>query len=385
MLAEAARGIARTGEYVPSRPPGYPLVELGLAPLVGLGPVATNAVTALWSVACALLIALLLSSTGARTPLACAAFFAATPVVWIASVSTIDYLWGLGLILAGLWAATRGWGATAGVAIALATLARLSSALWIAPVLMLLESWPARGRAFLIAFLLPATAWAVIAVGLGVGWVVPRWDGYPELTHVLHKAGAEVWGEAGGVFVALALLVLLPGLVRALREDRLARAVCAGTGLQLALFLAMPYESGYLVPFVAGLVLWIGVAAPPWLAWALVAAVTVSSLSGPQSILRDCEHRRTQEAFVESLVEAARELDRPTLLLCGQLYPMVRFELGSEEPIEDLELESAIEDETRLRAYAAEGIDIRYVPGIEPWYAERTGHVLSGFATPLIR
>ena len=129
----------RSGEYLPSRLPGYPVHELLMAPLVRLGgSVATNAATALVALAGVLLLARIARRLNEPSPGLVVIGMAFTPFLIVNSVETKDYLWALAGVLGAYLALIerRPW--LAGLLLGLATGCRITSALFGLPFLILL-------------------------------------------------------------------------------------------------------------------------------------------------------------------------------------------------------------------------------------------------------
>ena len=98
-VAAVADQLWRSGQYEISRPPGYPLFELLCAPLVGNGgALLANTATLLASLA-TLIVFFRLVSTEASSPAGLTAVFAFTPLFWVNSAGTVDYVWSLLFLL----------------------------------------------------------------------------------------------------------------------------------------------------------------------------------------------------------------------------------------------------------------------------------------------
>ena len=91
-VVSAAHDMAETGEYVESRLPGYPLHEAIVSILLWGGPVAVNGFSALMCAVAALFLTLTLDRLGAGRGFEAAIAFAMTPVVYIASTASMDYV-----------------------------------------------------------------------------------------------------------------------------------------------------------------------------------------------------------------------------------------------------------------------------------------------------
>src|SRR3989304_568661 len=124
-VALSAHYLLDSGEYLPSRLPGYPLHEFVTVPLVKAGWVWTNLSTVGISLVGVYLFARLAERLELPAPGALVLGFAFAPLLWINSVTTMDYMWGLTCILAAYLLACDGRAAPAGVAVGLAAGVRL--------------------------------------------------------------------------------------------------------------------------------------------------------------------------------------------------------------------------------------------------------------------
>lgn len=259
----AARHLLGTGRYAPSRVPGYPLPEYFDAIMLRLGagsPLGIGLVSALLSGAAAALFALLLMPLGRARAAAGALAMSLTPVVFVAGLGAMDYLWGLTFFLAAtLCTVSRRFGLAA-LFLGLAAASRPSYALAIIPLgLLCVDFDPAQLRLSLprrrlvalaagsgliaLAFFLPAFA----AVGVQVPRAYGGWE------YVVFNSSVGLFGVAGLLGVGGAVVsawrgrrhpVALPGgLGRNL--DRWAVTVLIVYGL---LFVRLPDEASYLLP-----------------------------------------------------------------------------------------------------------------------------------------
>lgn len=399
LLAESARSIAAEGEYQASRRPGFPVVELALAPLAAGGPWVLNAATAAVSAAAAVLTGLLLARAGAPSALLVGLAFAGTPVVFLASVATIDYLWAWTIVLGALVAAQRGCPLPAGCLAGLAIGARATSLLALPAVWWLAGRRGGRSLAT-SAVVVAAVCYAPVVLRHGPAWLLPEDLHHPGLGWALRLGALEVWGQAGLVATLAATCLLavrrwrrgspeqgeqtLPPGGRALADLRGAMALCAGA--HLALFAAMPLEAGYLVPFVGSVLVWIGTHAPPPLAAALAAALLAGSyldLDGrPGPLLRDRRQRAKEERLLAAVRDAVHARGAPTTLLCGPMYSKLRYTLGAER-VGNVELVMDVRDEARLRELLGR-TEVVFVNGIDSWYRSQVGHSPWRFARPIL-
>jgi len=143
--------LATTGQYFPSRPPGFPLVEMISALSYGLfhsSPLTWTVTNALTCLAfCASIVALwaLAKRWGVRSPLMVAGVYAFAPLNWVYSVETIDYPWMTSFLIFSVLAveSDRGFAPLrSGVWLGLAAASRFFAALQIVPLLVL--AWTKR-------------------------------------------------------------------------------------------------------------------------------------------------------------------------------------------------------------------------------------------------
>ncbi|MGH7742887.1 MAG: hypothetical protein ACRENS_12805 [Candidatus Eiseniibacteriota bacterium] len=295
-LARAARSIAEHGVYRASRMPGNPVQEFGSAAVILAGPWAVNALTALMSLAAALIFALLLRRLGARVDALAGAALAFVPVIYISSASGMDYAWGLAFLLGATLAVVLGRHALAGLLLGLAIGSRLTSAVFVLP-LALMAYVP--GPFSLVRRLRGPLLLATLAALVGTACFLPAyrtygWSflGYYEhagghsqgigyfLSGLLHvfplpfapvlvagQGTVGVWGLCGCLALGVALVAALaralrPRRVRDVDEDLSHDAVLRGAPgsyvfswalaivLVVWLYLRLPDDEGYLTPMV---------------------------------------------------------------------------------------------------------------------------------------
>lgn len=247
-----------TGEYTPSRPPGFPVVELLAALTVPLGLLGFKLLTAWAGAGCVTLTYLLVARRSRRVALWASVLLLCCPAMILASTSTMDYVWSLGFMLLGFWFAQQGRAVACGVLIGLAAGCRLT-ALGAVPVAWLLLRRDHRasiGRALQLAI----CATGVTAVLYGwVGWSHPaallaggRRFFLPTLDR-LWCVPEAFFGHVGSIAVAFAILMAAlktyghskPRL-RLTPQDRNAIAVLAA--LFLLAYLVAAWEPFYLLP-----------------------------------------------------------------------------------------------------------------------------------------
>src|SRR5574341_176523 len=114
--------------YTVSRFPGSPFYEIINSLLIGGGWIATNAATVMVSFIAVILFGKILNLLSISSRSLLLVTFAFTPVIWINSTITMDYMWSLAFSLLAFYLMLRRKYTYAGVAIAFAIGSRLTSA-----------------------------------------------------------------------------------------------------------------------------------------------------------------------------------------------------------------------------------------------------------------
>jgi len=254
-VALAARDISLHGHYVASRFPGYPLQELGESLLWRGGPRAMNGATALVSALAAAFFALALRRTGVRPAGWAALALAAIPIVYLNSVSSLDYVWALAFLMASWWCALSGRPVMSGALLGLAVGCRLTSAAWILPLWVQIQAPPGKAMSSRLglaaaAMLVAGVAWLPVFLRYGMRFLSFYEHGATPWLYVVKAATVDVWGIPGTIAIALgaawALARVTAGKVVLPARD------LAAAGLAISIyglaFLRLPHDGAYWIP-----------------------------------------------------------------------------------------------------------------------------------------
>ena len=394
LLIEASRDLRDSGTYTLSRPPGYPLLEGTFALVPNITPRVANGLSALMSLIAALLTYGLLKNSGRSGALAMACAFAFTPVIWIASTSSIDYLWAWMFVLSSWSCSTRSKPVLAGLLLALATASRLTSVLMVAPLGWLISRRGSRRdlRSFVVCFTLGSVAcYLPVLQNYSLGSLLPEYSGPQDLQWILEKGTLGVFGSLGVVVLALALLA------SAVREpvapseelqitEKIRRPAVICIYMYVLLFMALPYESGYLVPVAGALPLYLGTRLGARQSWLFAVGLMLSALiswNGPGPVVKDLQARERELVLIEHATEALQGRTDPTLLLCGDLYSKLRYSLR-DRPLEHVTLRMGIQDLDQLPKLRRRHGEVLFVNSVDPWHKANRGYSLWEIARPLL-
>ncbi len=415
-LAVAARHIAASGEYVASRLPGYPVQELLCSLLYRGGPVALNAMTALLSAVAVGFFMCSVRRLGSGQHLWAGLALALTPVIFVNSTNSMDYVWALAFILAGHHCALVGRPVLAGCLLGVAVGCRITSVAMVLPLGILLfgaSAVPLRRRAiaeFLLATCLVATI-AYMPVAYHYGWgflsfVEP--PTYPPLLSVFSRATLRTWGCVGSLAIvgglaltALRFCVRVRSRARALGTDVAIPAfgghvpivaAAVAVGVYVLAYLQLPLEEGYLIPAVPFVIILLGRMMTRRMFKCVCVALCVSplvcglgrtvsaspqtyssralhfSVAGQQLVL-DIAHgpilvahaeRLYGMAFVDRVLQSGKMLPHGSVIVIGFWRSQVKAKLT--DPLPESPIFMNVIDADQVDRFRSEGRAIYYLP-----------------------
>ncbi len=266
----AALRMRTLGHYVMSRPPGFPVFESLLALLAPFGWLATNGATALAGVVAALLFYRVAARLGVHAPASLGLGFAFCGGIWITTSQTMDYAYGLALMLAAYLALLDRRHLVGGILLALAAGCRLTHGAQLlgAMTLLLGRHSPARAwGALLGGFIVTLTlVFLPVVRSPELGDVDAQAVYHISHAHLtMHTfvpvvRGALVFmlGRFGFAVVVLAGCVAMFGRLRARSPAGMGGGAkfergpivyeLAGIGVCVVFWSLIPYENAYLLP-----------------------------------------------------------------------------------------------------------------------------------------
>lgn len=289
LLPITAKNIALSGHYELSRAPGHPLQEIIYSWMWNAGPFAYNLLTSITSVIAVLFFALSLRRLGFNHYLFASFAFAFTPVVFISSTYTIDYMFAMAFVMGSFYfiitpsllsppkaeRATRafpllrgglGWGAVfLGIAIGF----RITSGAMLIPFCILVgrdfKSRPAKVFIFSITTVIIGLLTYIPVIqtyGFSFFTFSDQFS-YPNLAKVFYKATVGVFGVIGVVaiiFFAIKMIVQRQSSISFEKwKKRRLPAVCISVLIiYLISYLRLPQKPAYFIPVIPFLILMFG-------------------------------------------------------------------------------------------------------------------------------
>jgi hypothetical protein len=387
-VVDAARYIARTGEYMASRLPGGNPVQEYLTAVTPAktSPDFSNGLTAVFSCLAFLFFALILRQFHVSQYLLLASAFAFTPVVYVNSVSTMDFMFAAAFTLGSTYFVLIHRPFAAGICLGLAIGCRITSGAMLLPLtlwMFLEERTLISAKRFLI----------FSATGLMVGGIcflpsvqryglnfliVPSYPIHPTMQWLLRKVVWEVWGGPAALGL-LGLCFLVPFVFKNIRKSLIQPHVKRGLALSslvialyVVAFLRLPDDASYMIPVVPFVLLSVGLLIPRhfvrWFAILLFVSSFITIDRGgvtlPGPIMLDHLEREAQIQETTRIIDAVARLPENAVTIAGPYLPRIRVTL-SDAPEVDQKYVYLIDDEDIYKEYAEQARVVYFVRGMD--------------------
>jgi hypothetical protein len=330
-VARAARCISQTGLYQVSRFPGYPVHEIACSFFWKGGPIALNALSAISSMTAAAALWVIARRLKCQDSILIAAAFAFTPVIFVNSVTSKDYVTALAFVLWAVVAAMDDRPLLSGALLGLAIGCRITSGAMVLPIAMIL--FPKHGWRGSIRFLCAAVLIACVVF-------IPVYHRYewsfftfaanharPDAITILKRASIEVWGTVGlgGLLIAIIITPFLFGKFAQRSIEQMPRNFLIALGAIVCLYsiayLRLPDQAGYLCPIVPAILLLVGRFSPRPVFQAVFACLLIA---GWQPIINDYKERVRTIHDVKRFVTATDKLfPGENTIVVGGWEPMI--------------------------------------------------------------
>jgi len=338
-IALAARHIAETGAYEASRLPGYPVQDYLCSLIWRTGPLGFNLLDALFCTAGALFFALICIEYGVAEWWLAGLALAFVPVIYVNSVSSKDFPWGLALLLAAWWCALRKMPVRTGILLGLAMGCRITSGAAALPLALILIDG-ADNRTALRRVLTTGVISAVIVV-VAFTPVYARYGmdffnfysdhGYPGAWGMAARVTTEVWGVLGFAGVCLGIVA---GIARrratVTLSSRQVFAWIAMIVIYAFAFWCLPDEAAYLIPLVPFVLLVVWWIAPRWAFVTCCGLIVVSPFvtwSGAKPaaglIIQDHRERLATDGAVGGFLHFASMVSGSNAYIVGSWKPPI--------------------------------------------------------------
>ncbi|MEK6645265.1 MAG: hypothetical protein AABY84_01115 [Candidatus Firestonebacteria bacterium] len=267
--ANTIRNLAYTFEYTPSRFPGFPVVEFINAILFKITNlffcgklhfwIISNLATFFISILGIYSFAKILEHYDVKNRLITILSFTFLPALWIASTSTVDYIWALSFVLAGYYAILQKKYINAGILLGLASGCRITSYL-ILPALVVIIYTKCDCFAIarndkkikfrnMIKFVVASIFTTIICYlpliikyGFGFLWVV---NARPDIGIWGYKFINDIFGLPAFVMLAVSLIIYRKNFLKLQLNDA---ALVIIVFLYAIFFIVKPDKTDYIIP-----------------------------------------------------------------------------------------------------------------------------------------
>lgn len=254
----AARNSYLTGILEVSRLPGHPFQEIVLSFFYPISsPFFFNLLSCIASIFAVYFFGKVCKKYSPSFYWLAALVFAFVPVVFIASVSTIDYMWAMAFAMAAWYFMQKKQMLWAGVLFGLAISCRINIAALILPFVMIeyLEEQKINYKNwFFFLIVCTLTSFAFFAPVIHrYGWHFFSYSDqfpYPNLPKIIYKSSIGVWGMLG------ILAIVYYSFFTMGKNKKADIVILSFIVLQAIIYLLLPQKSAYLIPAVPFVIWW---------------------------------------------------------------------------------------------------------------------------------
>jgi len=418
LLPITAKNIAVSGQYELSRAPGHPIQEIIYSLMWNAGPFAYNLLTAVASVIAVLFFALSLRQLEFKHYLFASFAFAFTPIVFISSTYTIDYMPAMAFVMGSFYfllawlknssSAIFAWRQLilSGILLGLSIGFRITSGAMLIPFCILLFNRAKGGSRTILVFSSTTAAIGLLTFipvintyGLSFFTFSDQFP-YPNLPKVFYKATFGVFGTIGIAALIFYKIKFLLGKL-SMKENlfasempfKLLIACLATIAIYVISYLRLPQKSAYFIPAIPFIILMCGYFLSSRSFKILCVLMVISSflfsinltdslrgsahsalsvkfklagqeifldpLTGP--VFSDYTKRLNKIAFTEKVFEKVRSEQRKSVLICGWWYNELQVRNWNSEKNHNVVL-VFYADKSTIEKYISENYEIYYLP-----------------------
>ncbi len=398
-----------TGIVEPSRLPGHPVHEFPLVWLWNGGHQLSNFLSALYSAIGTVFVALILKHYNFKYYLLASIAFAFTPVYYISSTYTIDFVFSETYVLIALYLLLKEKYYLSGIFLGLAVGSRITSGAMLLPFIII--GWQNKNLKQNIIILfkigIPMTLVSVVSFipimaqyGSGFFMYYDQFP-YPSVPKFFYKLIFGVWGFAGTLALLFAKLYYFINRKRIekgkLFESQIDKKIIIASIVVIILYiisyLRLPQKSGYMIPMIPFVLIlagyYLNAKAFKIVCFALILSPFICSInltdkhrgstyssyaikytiagqeiffdtfSGP--IFSDYSKRKQKLKYTDSVIQKANSISEKTVIISGWWFNEITVKMLSREKNENIIYEAYI-DEKKINEYVLNDYQIYYLP-----------------------
>lgn len=398
-----------TGIVEPSRLPGHPVHEFPLVWLWNGGYQLSNFLSALYSAIGTVFVALILKHFNFKYYILASIAFAFTPVYYISSTYTIDFVFSETYVLIALYLLLKEKYYLSGIFLGLAVGSRITSGAMLLPFVII--GWQNKNLKQNIITLfkigIPMTLVSVLSFipiiaqyGSGFFMYYDQFP-YPSAPKFFYKLIIGVWGFAGTLALLFAKLYYFINSKRIekgkLFESQIDKKIIIASIVVIILYiisyLRLPQKSGYMIPIIPFVLILAGYylnsKAFKIVCYSLILSPFICSInltdkyrgstyssyafkytisgqevffdvfSGP--IFSDYSKRKQKLKYTDAVIKKANSISEKTVIISGWWFNEIAVKMLAREKNENVIYEAYI-DEKKINEYVLNNYKIYYLP-----------------------
>lgn len=375
-VVRAAKHISKTGEYIYSRPPGNPVYEYIISIIANSSPWVTNLLSAIASSVVVIFLALILRHLKIKNYYILPIFFSLVPIIYINSISTMDYMIALSFALGSTYFILIRQPILAGIFIGLAIGCRLTYvAMGLPLVLWVLydkNNVDTIRHALYFVFtsiLVSILVYLPVFLSYGFGFFTFADNiEYPSLLTLIEKGIINVWGV-----LYLAAFIILLSLMLWKKEHlkiHSKKAFLFSIGvifIYIVIFLRLPHESAYMIPVVPFVIISLALIVPShyirFFSLSVIALVFIQLLNGTASVQKYNDSRSKNYSQTKSVIDSVSKLKGKVVVIAGwKIAKILLFETSKAS--DRVKYVYLVQSKENYNNYIISGYSVYYLKGM---------------------
>lgn len=377
-VVSVAKHIAKTGEYIYSRPPGNPLYEYIISFVASYDPWVTNFLSAIASSIAVVFFALILRHIKIKHYYILSIFFSLVPIIYINSINTMDYMIALAFTLASIFFIFIRKPILAGILIGLAVGCRLTYIAMILPLALwiLFEKNNILDIKKTLYFVITAIMISILTFipvfltyGLGFFTFADNIV-YPSFYKLILTGVVHVWEVLYLIsfFILFFIMIMKRKILKVYSRKAFLFSISI-VFIYTIIFLRLPHESAYMIPVVPFLIITIALVVPDQyiknFSIFVIILAFVQLLSGYSPISKYCNRRTSNYLEAKNIVHTVSKLKGKVIIVAGWNRPRINlFQLSNKNKVK---YEYLIENKEKYYDYIKNGYKIYYLQGMNEY------------------
>jgi len=335
-VVSAAKYIANTGEYIYARAPGNPTYEYIISFVANSSPWVANLLSAIASSIAVIFFALILRHVKVKNYFILSILFAMVPVIYINSITTMDYMIALSLALGSVFFIFIRQPVLAGILIGLAVGCRLTYAAMVLPLALwiLFDKHNIYYIKHIFYFVLTSIIVSILVflpvfLSYGFGFFTfVDYRGSLSLYTLVRVGIINVWGILYlASFIVLFTLMLWQKKHLAIHSRKVLLFSIGIIFLFTIIFLRLPNESAFMIPVVPFVIMSLALVIPSkymkFFSIIVIGLVFIQLISGASSVQRYNDSRELNYLNTKKVIDTVSKLEGKVVIVAALKRPRI--------------------------------------------------------------